>query len=117
MTKAVTIPLSQIRRAGSLRFLAGQLGFASPGVFAEGGVTGQTRQAIANIKALLADEGMTLANVVKATVWITDVAHFADFNAVYAEEFGAPYPARSTVVSSLVIPGALVEIEVIASAE
>jgi len=116
MTDLAKIPLSQMRVAGPFRFLSGQLGFVSPGVLAEGGIEGQTRQAIANITSLLEAEGLSLNHVVKSTVWLTDAANFADFNAVYAAAFGTPYPARSTVVSSLVVPGALVEIEVIAYA-
>lgn len=78
-------------------------------------MSAQTRQAIANLQAVLAEAGATLADVAKTTVWLTDLSNFAEFNAVYAEAFGDSLPARSTVTSALAIPGALVEIEAIAS--
>lgn len=115
MTDLSKIPMSPVRRAGNFLFLAGQLGFSAPGVLAEGGIGAQTKQAIANIRKILEAEGASLEQVVKSTIWLTDKANFAEFNAAYAAEFGAPYPARSTVVSELVITGALVEIEVIVS--
>jgi 2-iminobutanoate/2-iminopropanoate deaminase len=115
MTDMSKPPISPIRRAGNLLFLSGQLGFDADRNLAMGDIAAQTRQVIANIVAVLATEGATLNDVVKATVWITDKAHFAAYNAVYAEAFGnAAFPARSTVVSGLVAEGALIEIEVIA---
>jgi 2-iminobutanoate/2-iminopropanoate deaminase len=114
MTNLSAIPLSPARRAGNLLILSGQLGFESPGVLAAGGIEAQTRQAIANIEAILKAEGADLSHVVRTGVWLVDKGDFAAFNSVYAALFKAPYPARSTVVSELVIPGALVEIEALA---
>ena len=65
---------------------------------------------------MLAQAGATLSDVAKTTVWLTDMADFAAFNAAYAEAFGSHAPARFTVTSALAIPGALVEIEAIACA-
>src|SRR3546814_19772926 len=77
-----------------------------------GDIEVQTRQAIANLQAVLRDAGAELTDVVKVTAWLTDAAHMAGFNAVYREFFDTPYPARSTVISGLVAGD--VEIEAIA---
>ena len=109
------VPLVPATRVGNLVFCSGALGVDESFKLVEGGVGAQTRQAIANLEAVLAEAGATLADVAKTTVWLTDLANFADFNAAYAEAFGEDLPARSTVTSELAIPGALVEIEAIAS--
>jgi 2-iminobutanoate/2-iminopropanoate deaminase len=100
---------------GNLLFCSGALGVDEKFKLVEGGVGAQTRQAIFNLQEVLAEAGATLADVAKTTVWLTDLANFAEFNAAYAEAFGDDLPARSTVTSALAIPGALVEIEAIAS--
>lgn len=74
----------------------------------------QTRQALANLEAVLKSEGLELADVVKVTAWITDADAMAEFNSVYREYFAEPYPTRSTIVSALVVPDALVEVEAVA---
>lgn len=107
-------PLSPARRAGDLVFTSGQLGRDGDGRIVEGGIEAQTRQAIANLVSALAAEGCTPADVVKATAWLTDPDFAQAFNGVYRETFGAPYPARSTIVSGLLASGALIEIEAIA---
>ena len=109
------VPLVPATRVGDLIFCSGALGVDENFKLVEGGVGAQTRQAIANLQAVLATAGATLADVAKITVWLTDLADFAVFNAAYAEAFGDTLPARSTVTSALAIPGALVEIEAIAS--
>ncbi|MFC3051610.1 RidA family protein [Kordiimonas pumila] len=111
-----TAPYSKAAEAGGLVFLTGQLGLGPDGKLAEGGIEAQTEAAIANIKAILAEAGCTLDDVVKTTVWLTDAANFAGYNKVYAQHFSASPPPRSTVVADFVLPGALVEIEVIAAA-
>lgn len=109
------IPISPIVEAGGFLFLSGQLGFETPGVLAPGSIREQTRQVLRNIESVLASKGADLSNVVKATIWLINVADFPAFNEEYAARFsGMIFPARSTVISSLVVPGALVEIEVIA---
>ena len=109
------VPLVPATRVGDLIFCSGALGVDENFKLVEGGVGAQTRQAIANLQSVLATAGATLADVAKTTVWLTDLADFAAFNAAYAEAFGDTLPARSTVTSALAIPGALVEIEAIAS--
>ena len=75
----------------------------------------QARQSLTNVKAILEEAGLTLDNVVKTTVFLADMNDFADVNAVYAEFFAEPYPARSAVAVKTLPKGALVEIEVIAA--
>ena len=110
------LPLSKGVRAGDLVLLSGQLGLDSTGKLAGADIETQTRQALENVTQNLREAGCTLGHVIKATVWLTDREHFARFNAVYASYFPASPPVRSTVVSGLVLAGALVEIEVMAYA-
>lgn len=116
LPNGATVPLVPATRVGDLIFCSGALGVKADFKLVEGGIAAQTRQAIANLEAVLAQSGATLADVAKTTVWLTDLADFAAFNAAYAEAFGGHLPARSTITSALAIPGALVEIEAIASA-
>ncbi|MBM4227466.1 MAG: RidA family protein [Gammaproteobacteria bacterium] len=111
-----TLPLSKAVRAGDFLFLSGQLGLNAQGALAGDSVEAQTRQALQNIATILAEAGAGLHQVIKATVWLVDGADFARFNPVYAEFFAQHPPVRSTVVSGLVLKGALVEIEVMAYA-
>ena len=99
-------------------FTAGQIPFV-PGTmqFAEGGIKGQTRQSMENVKAILEAAGTELANVVKTTVFLADINDFAEFNAVYSEYFPKNPPARSTVQAGALPVGALVEIEAVALLE
>ena len=83
------------------------------GQLVDGGIEVQTRQVMDNIKAILAEAGCTMADVVKCTCWIDDPRDFGRFNAVYREYFGDDPPARSTVRSQLVLDGKL-EVEAIA---
>ena len=78
------------------------------------GITAQTEQAIANVRALLKSIGLGLENVVKTTVFLADIADFAAMNEVYASHFAEPYPARSAVAVKDLPKGAMVEVEVIA---
>lgn len=75
----------------------------------------QARQSLTNVKAILDEAGLTLDNVVKTTVFLADMNDFADVNAIYAEFFAEPYPARSAVAVKTLPKGALLEIEVIAA--
>lgn len=109
------LPLSKAISAGDFVFLSGQLGLDENGRIADG-IEAQTRHCLRHIRSLLALAGTDLSAVVKATVWLTEVSDFAAFNRVYAEAFADAPPVRSTVVSGLVLPGAKVEIEVIAYA-
>ena len=107
------LPLSKAIRAGEFLYLSGQLGLDENGKLAAG-IEAQTEHCLRNISTILADSGASLAQVFKATVWLTDVGDFAAFNRVYGAAFGDAPPVRSTVVSGLVLPDALVEIEVTA---
>lgn len=108
-------PYSQAVRVGNLVYTSGQIPInPATGVFAEGGVKEQTRQSLLNVKAILEAAGLTMSDVVKTTVFMADMNDFADMNAVYAEFFSEPYPARSAVAVKALPKGALVEIEVVA---
>lgn len=109
-------PYSQAIRVGDLLYTSGQIPInPATGSFVEGGIKEQTRQSLSNIKAILEEAGLTMAHVVKTTVFMADMNDFADMNAVYAEFFTEPYPARSAVAVKTLPKGALVEIEVVAA--
>ena len=102
-------PYSQAIRVGNLIYTSGQIPInPATGQFVEGGIKEQTRQSLTNVKAILEEAGTSMANVVKTTVFM------ADMNAVYAEFFTEPFPARSAVAVKTLPKGALVEIEVVA---
>ena len=108
-------PYSQAIQVGNLLYTSGQIPIdTATGNFVEGGIKEQTRQSLINVKAILEEAGLTMGNVVKTTVFMADMNDFADMNAVYAEFFAEPYPARSAVVVKTLPKGALVEIEVVA---
>lgn len=109
-------PYSQAIRVGNLLYTSGQIPInPAIGSLVEGGIKEQTRQSLSNIKAILEEAGLTMAHVVKTTVFMADMNDFADMNAVYAEFFAEPYPARSAVAVKTLPKGALVEIEVVAA--
>ncbi|MDR2058508.1 MAG: RidA family protein [Dysgonamonadaceae bacterium] len=109
-------PYSQAVKAGNFVFLSGQLGInPQTGEFVPGSVTCQTVQVFNNIKAVLAEAGLTLDNVVKTTVFLADIADFAAMNEIYAQHFKEPYPARSAFAVKTLPKNALVEIEIIAA--
>lgn len=109
-------PYSQAIQVGNLVYASGQIPIdPATGNFVAGGVREQARQSLTNVKAILDEAGLTLDNVVKTTVFLADMNDFADVNAVYAEFFAEPYPARSAVAVKTLPKGALVEIEVIAA--
>ena len=107
-------PYSQAIDTGSFVFASGQIPIdPATGKIPEG-ITAQTEQSLANVKAILAEAGLTTANVVKTTVFLADMGHFAAMNEVYAKAFAEPFPARSAVAVRELPKGVLVEIEVIA---
>ena len=107
-------PYSAGIKCGETVYLSGQLGLdPATGELAEG-VEAQARQALANVGALLEAAGLTYANVVKTTVLLADINDFAAVNAVYAEVFPEPFPARSCFAAAALPKGGLVEIEAIA---
>ena len=103
--------LSPWKEAAPLIFVSGQLPFDSTGQITTHDIAGQTLQALHNLEAVLKSAALDLRDVVKTTVWLRNAADFPKFNETYAEFFGEIKPARSTVVSALVHPKALVEIE------
>ncbi len=108
-------PYSQAIEAGGFVFASGQLPLdPNTGKFPEGGIREQTRQSLENASAILRAAGTDLSNVVKTTVFLSDMDNFAAMNEVYAEFFSAPYPARSAVAVRTLPKNALVEIECIA---
>lgn len=102
-------PYTPIVRAGEWLVVSGQLGLAG-GVLVDG-VDAQVRQALANMDSLLRAEGAELTNVVKTTVFLTDMAHYDEMNAAYVEAFGDHRPARSAVAVAGLPRRALVEVE------
>jgi 2-iminobutanoate/2-iminopropanoate deaminase len=101
--------------AGQTVYLSGQIPLdGATGKLVEGGIEAQTEQVFKNIKALLDAAELTYANVVKATVFMIDLAEFQAMNAIYAKHVPEPYPARSTIQVAGLPMGARVEIEMIA---
>jgi 2-iminobutanoate/2-iminopropanoate deaminase len=108
-------PYSQAIKTGGLVFVSGQLGLR-PGEHAmvEGGITPQTEQVFANLRAILEEAGSSLDRLVKTTVYLQNLDDFAAMNEVYAKHVGEPPPARATVEVARLPSGSLVEIEAIA---
>jgi 2-iminobutanoate/2-iminopropanoate deaminase len=109
-------PYSQAVAAGPYVFTSGQIGLDPlSGQLVNGDAAEQTRQVMANLAAVLAAAGLSFADVVKTTIFLTDMNDFAAVNEVYGESFeDAPPPARSTVAVAALPRGARVEIEAIA---
>jgi reactive intermediate/imine deaminase len=108
-----TLSLSRAVRAGDVVFLTGQVPMRHGKPLTTGGIEEQTRAALDDITATLKDAGCTRDDVVKAVVWLRDRADFPGFNAVYGEYFPNDPPARSAVVSDLLVD-VRVEVEVVA---
>ncbi len=109
-------PYSQAIEANGFVFVSGQLPIdPATGEFAAGGVAELTRQSLTNMQHILSEAGLTMENVVKTTVFLADMADFAEMNGVYAEFFPGVCPARSAVAVKTLPKGALVEIECIAA--
>lgn len=107
-------PYSQAIDTGSFIFISGQIPVNPETGEIPEGIEAQAAQSMANIKAIIAEAGLTMDNVVKTTVFLADMSLFADMNKVYAENFTAPFPARSAVAVKELPKQVLVEIEVIA---
>ena len=106
---------SQGVQIGDLIFVAGQVGVDAHGKpTGDGGMAAQTRQTIANLVAVLAEAGATLADVVSTTVYVKDFSEYKLFDQVWQECFGGHKPTRATVRAELVHPSLLVEIQAIA---
>ena len=107
-------PYSQAIRSGDLLFCSGQLGLVPASGELAKGVEAQATQAMENIKAVLASQAVGLDQIVKTTIFLTDLADFAKVNEIYGSYFKGDYPARSTVQVAALPKGGLVEIEVTA---
>jgi 2-iminobutanoate/2-iminopropanoate deaminase len=102
--------------AGDYVFVSGQIPLdAATGKLVEGDISAQARQSLENVKAILDAAGLTFADVVKTTIFLTSMGDFAAVNEVYKTYVGEPYPARSTIAVAALPMGAKVEIEMIAS--
>ena len=109
-------PYSQAIEANGLIITSGQLPIdPATGEFAPGGITEQTRQSLTNAKAILEEAGIGLGNVMKTTVFLSNMNDFAAMNEVYAEFFSEPFPARSAIAVKTLPKNALVEVECIAA--
>ena len=108
-------PYSQGIAAGNMAFVSGQLPIdPATGAFAGEDIVSQTKQSLLNIKAILEENGMTMADVVKTTVLLADIGEFGAMNQVYGEFFTAPYPARAAFQVAALPKNAKVEIEAVA---
>lgn len=108
-------PYNHAVRVGDLLFCAGQIPIdPANGNLISGDIKAQTERALLNVKAILEDQKLAFASVVKSTVFMTNLADFAGMNEVYAKHFTSDFPARSTVQVAALPKGATVEIEVVA---
>jgi 2-iminobutanoate/2-iminopropanoate deaminase len=104
------LPFSSAVRIGDVLYLSGQMGFAEDGTLVEG-MEGQARQALENIRAVLASASLGFGDVFHCTVMLADMGQWAAFNAVYLEYFSDPLPTRSAFGASGLALGGLVELE------
>ncbi len=108
-------PYSQAIECGGFVFLSGQIPLdPATGEMVGKTAAEQTRQIMQNIQAVLEASGLAITDIVKTTIFVTDLSQFAAINAAYEQWLSAPYPARSTIQVSALPKGALVEIESIA---
>jgi 2-iminobutanoate/2-iminopropanoate deaminase len=108
-------PYNHAVRVGDLLFCSGQIPLdPATGTLVSGDIKVQAERALENVKTILGDQKLTFANVVKSTVFLTNMADFAGMNEVYARYFTADFPARSTIQVAALPKGASVEIEVVA---
>ena len=115
LAPAASGPYSQAIQAGDTVYVSGQLPIdPATGQFAEGDIRDLTRQSLLNVQHILESVGLSMAHVVKTTVFLADMNDFAGMNEVYADFFAAPFPARSAVAVKTLPKGASVEIECVA---
>lgn len=108
-------PYSQAVKIGNILYTSGQISLdPATGNLVEGDFSAHARRVFENMRAVLREAGADFGHVVKATVYVTDLANFQALNAIYAEYFGDHKPARSTVEVSALPKGAAVEIDLIA---
>ncbi|RLA05122.1 MAG: RidA family protein [Gammaproteobacteria bacterium] len=111
---AADLPFSEMVRVGNILYLSGQIG-AIPGTLklAPGGIKGQAKQTMENIKSTLESHGYSMDNLVKCTVMLADISEWATFNEVYKSFFKKPYPARSAFGANGLGMGSALEVECI----
>jgi 2-iminobutanoate/2-iminopropanoate deaminase len=107
-------PYSQAIETDGFLFSSGQLGLDPATGKLVDGIDNQAERALLNLEAVLGEAGLTMADVVKTTIYLVDLGHFAQMNAIYSRHVVAPPPARSTVQVAGLALGALIEIEVVA---
>ncbi len=107
-------PYSQGVEAGDLLFLSGTPPLVAKGEIIDGGIQAQTRQTLDNLGAVLDAAGLNFEDVVKCTVYLSDLADYAEMNAIYETYFSDPYPARTTLGAGSLELDALVVIEMVA---
>jgi 2-iminobutanoate/2-iminopropanoate deaminase len=107
-------PYNHAVQVGDFLFCSGQIPLDASGNLVTGDIRAQTERVLENVKAILEDQKLTFANVVKSTVFMTNLGDFAAMNEVYARYFTSDFPARSTVQVAALPKGANVEIEVVA---
>jgi 2-iminobutanoate/2-iminopropanoate deaminase len=110
-------PYSQAVKVGNMLFTSGQIPLTPEGTLVEGDISVQTKQVLANLRAILDAEGYTPNDVVKATIYLKDLNHFAVVNGIYGEFFGEHKPARTTIQVSELPKNADIEIDFIAIKE
>ncbi len=109
-------PYSQAVTSGGVLYCSGQIGLdPATGALVEGGFEAEARQVLANLAAVAGAAGMTLADAVKLTVYVVDLADFPKLNEILASVLSEPYPARATVQVSALPRGARVEIDLVAT--
>ncbi|NUL81217.1 MAG: RidA family protein [Armatimonadetes bacterium] len=109
-------PYSQAIRTGDLLFVSGQIPIdPATGSIVDGGIEEQTHRVMQNLKAILGAAGASLNQVVKTTIYLTDLGDFATVNGIYADYFQQPFPARATVQVSALPKSVGVEIDAIAA--
>jgi 2-iminobutanoate/2-iminopropanoate deaminase len=106
-------PYTPIVRAGDWLYCSGQVGLGDGGLV-EGGVQAEAKQALANMRGLLESKGASMDDVVKCTVFLTDMGDYATINEIYMEAFGDHRPARSCIAVAALPIGAVFEIECVA---
>lgn len=107
-------PYSQAVKVGNMVFTSGQLGLDPVTGELASGIEAQTHQAFQNLEAILTEAGGSLANVIKFTLFLTDLADFAAVNAIMAQYVPEPFPARSTVGVASLPKGGIFEVEAVA---
>lgn len=109
-------PYSQAVLSGGVLYCSGQIGLdPATGNLVPGGFEAEARQVLANLDAVARGAGLTLADAVKLTVYVTSLADFPKLNEIFASVLAEPYPARATVEVSALPKGALVEVDMVAS--